>query len=178
MTVEQLKYPIGTFINAAEITPELLKTWTKDIAELPAKISNLTKDLSEEELSWQYRPEGWTIKQVIHHLADSHMNSIIRFKIALTEEDPAIRGYDETAWAQLDDYSCDINQSLILLEGLHHRWVKLIENFNENELQKTFYHPEREQKYTLKTAIGMYAWHSNHHLAHIEQAIKFQGKFE
>ncbi|MCL6219536.1 YfiT family bacillithiol transferase [Zunongwangia pacifica] len=177
MNIEQLKYPIGTFQNPPEITPDQLKTWTKNIADLPVKIKNLTKDLSEE-LSWQYRPEGWTIKQVIHHLADSHMNSIIRFKIALTEEDPSIRGYDETAWAELDDYSCDIHLSLILLEGLHHRWVTLIENFTENEFQKTFYHPERKKKFTLKTAVGMYAWHSNHHLAHIEQAIKFKGKFE
>ena len=178
MTLDQLKYPIGTFQNPSEITPELLKSWTNDIADLPSKIKNITTNLSEEELSWHYRPEGWTITQVIHHLADSHMNSIIRFKIALTEDDPAIRGYDETAWAELDDYSCNIHQSLILLEGLHHRWVKLIDNFTEDELQKTFYHPERNQKYTLKTAIGMYAWHSNHHIAHIEQAIKFQGKFE
>ncbi|MDN3595092.1 YfiT family bacillithiol transferase [Zunongwangia endophytica] len=178
MTLEQLKYPIGTFINPTEITSEQIKIWTKDIADLPSILKNLTGNLSEAELSWQYRPKGWTIKQVIHHLADSHMNSIIRFKIALTEKDPAIRGYDETAWAELDDYSSDIHQSLILLEGLHHRWVKLIENFSENELQKTFYHPERNQKYSLKTAIGMYAWHSNHHLAHIEQALFYKGKFE
>ena len=178
MNIEQLKYPIGTFQNPSETTSEQLEIWTKDIAELPSKIKNIANNLAEEALSWQYRPEGWTIKQVIHHLADSHMNSIIRFKIALTEDDPSIRGYDETAWAELDDYSCDIQQSLILLEGLHHRWIKLIDNFTEDDLKKTFYHPERQQKFTLKTAIGMYAWHSNHHLAHIEQAIKFKGKFE
>lgn len=178
MNIEQLKYPIGTFQNPSETTSEQLEIWTKDIAELPSKIKNITNNLAEEALSWQYRPEGWTIKQVIHHLADSHMNSIIRFKIALTEDNPSIRGYDETAWAELDDYSCDIQQSLILLEGLHHRWIKLIDNFTEDDLKKNFYHPERQQKFTLKTAIGMYAWHSNHHLAHIEQAIKFKGKFE
>ena len=179
MNIEQLKYPIGTFQNPSETTSEQLEIWTKDIAELPSKIKNITNNLAEEALSWQYRPEGWTIKQVIHHLADSHMNSIIRFKLALTEKLPSIKPYHENLWAELADGIDDnISYSIQLLEGLHYRWTKLLKSLTEEQLTRQFIHPEHGKKFTLWETIANYAWHCQHHLAHIKQAIQYQGKFD
>ncbi|SMC65245.1 YfiT family bacillithiol transferase [Moheibacter sediminis] len=169
--IEKLKFPIGKFHKPEFITKELIQNWIKIIAEFPEKIKNETQNLTEVELEKQYRPNGWTIKQIVHHCADSHINSLVRFKLALTEETPTIKPYFENLWAELSDSkNISIQSSLKILEGLHTRWIHLLESLDENDLEKEFFHPESKEKVSLKTNIGMYAWHCEHHLAHIKIA--------
>lgn len=133
--------------------------------------------MSETELEKQYRPGGWTIRQVVNHCADSHMNSLIRFKLALTEEIPMIKPYFENLWAELSDSrQISIDSSLKILEGLHVRWVNLLRSLKENDLDKEFFHPESKEKISLKHNIGIYAWHCEHHLADIKNAKVNTGK--
>ncbi|MFD1063919.1 YfiT family bacillithiol transferase [Winogradskyella litorisediminis] len=180
MTASQLKalkYPIGTFSAPKTISKSNLKNWISDIEAFPKSIEDITKNLNEVELNYNYRPEGWTIKQVVHHCADSHINSIVRFKLALTEDTPTIRPYFEDRWATLVDYEDDINSAIQILKGVHHKLDTLLRNFTEDDLKRTFIHPEHGQSFTLAETIGTYAWHSNHHLAHIKQALKYKGQF-
>lgn len=171
--MEQLKYPIGNFkfpggYDAATRT-ELKET----IKALPQKMRALTGHLNEEQLKRVYRPGGWSIRQVVHHVADSHLNSIIRFKLGLTEDTPTIKPYDEAAWANLRDTAVTpIEVSLKLLEALHTRWGNLLDGFSESDWQKTVFHPERQAEMTLEEFLGLYAWHGEHHLAHIRLALK------
>ncbi|MEQ3661735.1 MAG: YfiT family bacillithiol transferase [Flavobacterium sp.] len=178
MNLEQLKFPIGQFEKPNEISNEILSQWIKVIEEFPQKIKTITNSLSVEELNWNYRPNGWNIKQVVHHCADSHINSFIRFKLALTEDNPTIKPYDEALWANLiDGNDNNISSSLKIIEGIHTKWTMLLNSFQEEELNKTFHHPESNKKYILKEVIGLYAWHCNHHFAHIEQAIRLKNNF-
>jgi len=125
--------------------------------------------LSEVQLDTAYRPGGWTVRQVVHHCADSHMNSFIRFKLALTEENPTIKPYHEDKWAEMADAkNLPIEPSLKILEGLHDRWAILIKSLSDQDLQKTFYHPANQKTITLATTIALYAWHSRHHLEHVK----------
>lgn len=176
--LEKLKFPIGQFQKPETISQNDLDSWINDIESFPSRIKNLTSTLSVEELNWIYRPQGWSIKQVVHHCADSHMNSLIRFKLALTEELPTIKPYEEQLWAELaDGNSNDISPSLQLIEGLHKRWVLLLKSFSSTELKRQFIHPANKKTSSLEETIGMYAWHGNHHLAHIEQALAHKGQF-
>lgn len=176
--MEKLKYPIGTFQKPISITATDLKIWISIIENFPNKIKLLTEKLSIEQLNWVYRPNGWTIKQVVHHCADSHMNSLIRFKLALTEENPTIKPYNEANWANLfDSVSDDISASILIIEGIHKRWILLLSSFDESHFKRTFYHSENKITYKLDEAIALYAWHCNHHFAHIEQAIFFKNNF-
>lgn len=171
--IEKLKYPIGKFEMPEIIDKNIINKWIHKIEEFPEKIKFETESLSGKELEKQYRPNGWTIRQVVHHCADSHMNSLIRFKLALTENIPTIKPYSENLWAELSDTKkYPIESALKLLEGLHEKWVYLLKNLNDSELEKEFLHPENEEKITLKTNIGIYAWHCEHHLAHIINAKK------
>ncbi len=172
-TLENLKYPIGKFEIPASFNKESIEQWISTIREFPQKIQNEITSLSEAELEQQYRPEGWTIRQVVHHCADSHMNSFIRFKLALTEDVPTIKPYEENIWAELEDSkNLDVNISVNLLFALHQRWVVLLNSFVEKDWEKKFRHPETNQLIDLKTNLAIYAWHCNHHLAHIQQAKK------
>ncbi len=175
--LQQLKYPIGEFTLPNTISAQDISKWIDDIEKLPNDIENLTASLTENELNYIYRPNGWTIKQVVHHCADSHINSITRFKLALTEDTPTIRPYFEDRWAKLNDYQEPIDTAISILKGVHTKLGILIRNFNEEDLQRTFVHPEHGKIFTLKETIGLYAWHSNHHLAHIEQALEYKGRF-
>ncbi len=176
MNIEYLRFPIGKFIAPKVYSLELLKEWISEIASFPSDIAKLTKDLSIEELNWQYRPGGWTIKQVIHHCADSHMNAFVRFKLALTEGTPTIKPYFEGEWAELkDSLSDDISHSLLLLEGLHGKWSLLLKELVLEELLLEYVHPEHGKKFTIQETIGSYAWHGNHHLAHIVIALENKG---
>ena len=133
----------------------------------------MVKDLNDEKLKNKYRPDGWTIKQVVHHCADSHINSFVRFKLALTEDVPAIKPYFEDRWAELSDsLSNDISDSIQILNSLHNKWVLLLRSLTVEQLHREFFHPETNKKISLKENIGLYAWHCNHHLAHIQLAIK------
>lgn len=175
---ETLKYPIGRYQKPEVISQEQLKTWIEAIETFPNKIKKITSTLSVEQLNWIYRPEGWKIKQVVHHCADSHMNSIIRFKLALTEDNPTIKPYEEQLWAELvDGNSDDIFHSLQLLESVHYRSILLLKSLGAAELKRTFTHPATGKTSCLDEVIGMYAWHCNHHLAHIEQALQHKGQF-
>lgn len=176
--IENLRFPIGEFQKPDSITPENLDTWISAIENFPDKIDKLTKNLSIKELNWIYRPDGWTIKQVVHHCADSHLNSFVRFKLALTEEKPIIKPYEEDRWAELaDGISDDLTASLQIIRGVHTRWVLLLKSFGEKELKKQFIHPATNKILSLEEVIGIYGWHCNHHLAHIEQALLYKGQF-
>jgi hypothetical protein len=165
--LENLKFPIGRFNAPETITTAHIKSWIEVIESFPERLAAAIGGLRSEDLEKTYRLNGWTIRQLVHHCADSHMNSLIRFKLALTEDTPTIKPYAENLWAELTDYDAPVGSSIKILEGLHERWVKLLENLTEVELEKQFFHPESKELISLKQNIGIYAWHCNHHLAHI-----------
>ncbi|HLT34369.1 MAG TPA: putative metal-dependent hydrolase [Aquaticitalea sp.] len=176
--LEKLKYPIGKFISPDSISKEQIQIWISDISKLPQSVETTIMNMSIEDLNLPYRPDGWNIKQVVHHLADSHMNAFIRFKLALTEESPIIKPYEEDKWATLDDAtSDDIHNSLGLLKHLHAKWAKLLRTLTEEDFKLVYIHPEHGKRFLLEEALGMYVWHGNHHLAHIQQALQHQGSF-
>ncbi|KAA3632678.1 MAG: putative metal-dependent hydrolase [Bacteroidetes bacterium] len=176
--MQNLKYPIGDFKSPEHISPDQLSDWITDIKQFPQKLKSLVQGLRKDQLGWHYRPGGWTIHQVIHHCADSHMNSFIRFKLALTEDSPTIKPYLEHLWAEMPDtLSANIDTSISILEGLHHRWGILLDNLGTDDLESVFIHPEHGKRFTLGETIALYSWHGNHHLAHVEQAIRFKGNF-
>ena len=177
--LHSLKYPIWKFVKPEYVNNETLAQWISDIEHLPKNIETLTKDLTPEQLQWVYRPNGWSIKQVVHHCADSHINAFIRFKLALTEESPTIKPYHEDLWANLIDANADdLMDTLFLLKGLHAKLCLLLRYIPKVDLTtKSYIHPQHGKRFTLEEAIGMYAWHSNHHLAHIKQALEYKGLF-
>jgi hypothetical protein len=172
MTDEQLKYPIGKFNVPVTYTSEDIRGWINDIKELPGKVRQVIMTLNEKQLDTPYRPGGWTLRQVVHHVADSHMNSLIRFKWALTEDKPTIKAYEQTNWALLADYRLPVEPSLKMLEGIHQHLTALFESFTEDEWNRYFIHPETGANITLKRNLAMYSWHGKHHLAHITETIK------
>ncbi len=176
---EDLRYPIGKYQRPQEVTPELVAQWIADISDFPQSVKLEVEGLTDDELNWQYRPDGWTIRQVVHHCSDSHINSMMRFKLALTEDEPVIKPYFEDRWAELPDTKyAPVKWSLSLLEGLHKRWSHLLRNLTEDDLKKVFVHPEHGRKISVGENIALYAWHCNHHLAHIRQAKRLKGKFD
>ncbi|WP_420316704.1 YfiT family bacillithiol transferase [Ekhidna sp.] len=176
--IDILKYPVGKYETPAEITEEIFNQWIETIQNLPERVKKMVNNLSYDELELQYRPGGWNIKQVVHHLADSHMNSFIRFKLILTEDTPTIKPYDEAAWAKTADADNeDIMESIDILEGLHKRWVTLLNSLKSEQKKRTFFHPEYNREFTLEWMAGLYDWHCKHHVAHIKQAIDLEGEF-
>ena len=160
-------YPIGQFNMEKYISLDQIEVSIAQIKALPRLLADSVRDLSKEQLDSSYRPGGWTIRQVVHHLADSHMNVYIRFKLALTEDNPIIKPYKEALWAELEDSrTLPIDVSLKLVETLHIRWVTLLRSLSPTELNCQFRHPD-DGDLSIKKAIGLYAWHGNHHLAHI-----------
>lgn len=142
-----------------------------EISQLPEQLNLLVKGLSESEFLYTYREGGWNIKQLLHHLADSHLNSYIRFKLALTEENPIIKPYEESEWAKLADYEMPPRSAMDLLAAIHRKWVVLLCSLRAEQLERTFRHPESGEV-SLKENIGIYAWHGKHHLAHIRSALE------
>ena len=175
--LNKLKFPIGEFNKPTAINEDIIKSWIVSIEALPQSIIELTKNLNEKELNYKYRPNGWTIKQVVHHCADSHINSLLRFKLALTEKSPTIKPYFEDRFAELVDYAEPIEASILILKGVHKKLGTLLKNLNQEELKLEFIHPEHNKRFSLEETIGTYAWHSNHHLAHIKQALMAKGQF-
>ncbi|AXT60641.1 putative metal-dependent hydrolase [Aquimarina sp. AD10] len=168
-TTDHLKYPIGVFECPEKITTHHIKQWISDIEELPTKMVNLVSSFTEEQLETPYRPNGWTARQVIHHVHDSHHNGYIRFKWALTEDKPVIKAYNEALWAELfDTKSAPIHLSLDVIKALHAKWVFFLKGLSLEELEKEFIHPEGDIAISLAEDIGIYAWHGNHHLAHLK----------
>jgi hypothetical protein len=168
------QYPIGTFEFEGELTASVVEGWIREIEVLPSLLRDAVKDLNDEQLNTPYRTGGWTVRQVVHHLADSHMNAFVRCKLALTEENPVIKPYDEGKWAELPDYQLPIDLSLSLLDTLHIRWVEVLRNLTSADLEKTFIHPD-SGKVSVGRNIGIYAWHGRHHLAHITSLRGQQG---
>ncbi|HKZ79017.1 MAG TPA: bacillithiol transferase BstA [Pyrinomonadaceae bacterium] len=162
-----LRYPIGAFKFPATISNDERQKLIDQIAETPERLRTAVKGLDDEQLNTPYRPEGWTVRQVVHHVPDSHLNSYIRFKLALTEDQPEIRTYFEDRWAELDDArTAPIELSLNLLETLHHRWVLFLRSLKGQDHQRTFRHPDWGVV-TVEKNIALYAWHGRHHVAHI-----------
>lgn len=174
--LQKLKYPIGEFDCPQQITSKHLKEWVSILEHFPNKLENLVKDLSEEQLDTVYRLSGWTIRQVVHHISDSHHHSYTRFKWALTEDKPVIKAYFEDRWAELfDSKSAPIEMSLNHIKTIHFKLVYLLKGLHDEDLNKVFIHPETNSEVPLKYNIGNYAWHSNHHYAHIENLLKRKG---
>lgn len=161
-----LRYPIGQFKQEGNLTMDIIERWIKEIEAAPSQLKEAVKGLSDDQLDTAYRPGGWTIRQVVHHLADSHLNSYIRFKLALTENNPTIKPYMEEKWAELSDSKLPVDISLSLLEALHSRWSTLLRSMQTTDLEKTFHHPD-SGAVKLGLNIGIYAWHGRHHIAHI-----------
>lgn len=173
MTLEQLKFPIGKFEKPKTITTDDLTKWISTISSFPVRLRNEVNHLTNEQLDTQYRPEGWTIRQVIHHCADSHMNSLTRMKLALTEDQPSIKPYYEERWAELSDSkNMPVESSLKMIEGIHERWTVLLNHLTEEQNGRTFIHPEHGRIFRIDETVGIYAWHCNHHLAHITETKK------
>lgn len=161
------RYPIGKFEFTGKISTAQREQWIREIETQPARMRQAVEGLSEDQLNLPYREGGWTLRQVVHHVADSHINAYTRFKLALTEDNPTIRPYFEDRWAELPDSMADIGVSLALLEALHQRWVILLKALSEADYERTFQHPESGTTTSLAYNLGTYAWHGNHHLAHI-----------
>ena len=164
MELEQLRYPIGRFTPQDSYTAAEIKTDIQIISALPSKFINLLGVWDEEKISTPYRPDGWTIRQLVHHVADSHINAYTRFRLALTEDNPTIKPYREDLWAELPDAkAAQVELSLQLIRYVHLRWVLLLNSMNETDMARTYVHPEAEKIFRLDTVIANYAWHSEHH---------------
>jgi hypothetical protein len=161
-----LQYPVGRFIPPLASTAESRSLHIQTLRLLPGHLRVAVSGLSDEQLDTPYRDGGWTVRQVVHRVADSHVNSYIRFKLALTEEWPTIKAYDEAAWAKLADSGLPVDVSLTWIESLHERWIVLLESMSEDDFQKGFVHPEMGRQ-KLETTLALYDWHSRHHTAHI-----------
>jgi uncharacterized damage-inducible protein DinB len=162
-----LRYPIGKFQRVANLTDDQRRAYIEEIAEAPGRLSAAVAGLKPEQLDTPYRPGGWTVRQVVHHLPDSHLNAFTRFKLALTEDEPTIKTYDEARWAELPDAKgAPIEPSLALLDSLHKRWVVLLRSLTFADWARRFRHPERGVM-ALEDTLAMYAWHGRHHVAHI-----------
>ena len=161
------RYPVGKFTYNGPLTPEQTQELLTNVEQAPSRLRTAVKGLSEQQLDTEYRPNGWTVRQVIHHVPESHMNAYIRFKLALTEEEPTIKPYAEDRWALLPDVqSTPIEVSLVLLESLHTRWMRLLRSLKAEDWKRTFRHPELGVM-TLEKTLALYSWHGRHHVAHI-----------
>ena len=164
---EKLQYPIGRFSFSPVISTEELERQIHAIRELPAQLKAALNEVEPPQYDTPYRPGGWTVRQVVHHIADSHLNAFVRFKLALTEIQPTIKPYLEEGWAELpDSRKVDPLVSLQLIESLHFRWAVLLESMNSSDFQKTLFHPERGRAITLWEMLALYAWHGAHHIGH------------
>lgn len=170
--LEKLRYPIGPLKISDSYSPAQLQNFIHNIDAFPALLEAAVSGLNDNQLNTPYRPGGWTIRQVVHHCADSHANAFIRIKLALTEEQPAIKPYQEALWAELPDSKMPIVHSLILLKGLHARWAELCRSLSAIQIRSRYYHPESKRTFSLEEAMALYDWHCRHHLAHISGLIE------
>ncbi len=169
-----MRYPIGTFKYEGPYSAAQRQEFVTTLEELPTKLRAAVAGLSEQQLDTPYRDGGWTVRQLVHHVADSHMNSFIRFRLALTEENPTIKPYDEKRWAEIADSKEPVEVSLKLIDSLHRRMAVMLKAFKEDDWKRKMVHPERGPM-TLDMNLGMYAWHSKHHVAHITELRKRMG---
>jgi DinB superfamily len=173
--MSNLSYPIGKCEYIPESTPAQRKHWVDNIAATPANLRQAVAGMDDAKLDTPYRPGGWTVRQVVHHVADSHINSYVRFRLALTEDSPSITAYDEKAWAELyDARTLPIEVSLGLLDGIHARWASLLRHLDEAAFHRAFIHPELGPV-TVDRALQLYSWHGRHHIAHITSLSERSG---
>jgi len=169
------RFPVGKLSFDASVTPDKRRMWIRQIAEAPAALAAAVKGLDERQLGTPYRPGGWTVRQVVHHVPDSHVNAYVRFKLALTEDNPTIKTYNEAAWADVADTArTPIDVSLTLLDTLHRRWVILLESLSDADFTRPLQHPDSGPM-TLDRLLQMYAWHGRHHVAHVTELRKREG---
>ena len=169
MDIEQLKYPIGKYKSPDVVTESQIRTWISEIEAAPAMLRKTVERLSDAQLSTPYRDGGWTVRQTVHHIPDSHLNAYCRFKLTLTEERPTIKPYFEDRWAELEDgRNAPIEASLRLLESVHIRWLILLRAMKPADFKRTYFHPEYKKEFTLEYVLGLYAWHGKHHVAQIQ----------
>lgn len=168
--IEHKKYPIGKFEIPQNLSDIVVDDYIRAIKDFPGKLQNLIENWTDAQLDTQYREDGWTVRQLVNHISDSHMNSFIRFKLALTEKNPTIKPYNEAAWAELQDSrNMPIEPAMMILKGLHERWVKELKSLTNREFdESTFFHPEQNKSITLRESLAFYAWHCDHHAAQIE----------
>jgi hypothetical protein len=170
-----LRYPIGKYDSKASLTPAERADAIAQIADTPKALRDAVAGFSQEQFDVPYRPGGWTVRQLVHHIPDSHINSYVRFKLALTESEPTIKPYDEALWANLaDSRDTPVEVSLMLLESLHHRWVVLLRSMRSEDFARRLLHPERGAM-TLDDMVGLYAWQGRHHVAHITSLRRREG---
>ena len=169
------RYPIGKFHYDGPLTTEQKQTFLDEVARTPASLRAAIKGLSDYQLDTPYREGGWTVRQVVHHVPDSHMNSYVRFKLALTEDEPTIKPYAEDRWAKLaDTKATPVEVSLTLLDSLHDRWVRLLRSLSPDDWKRTFRHPELGSV-PLEMALALYSWHGRHHVAHVTELRQRKG---
>ena len=161
-----LRYPVGEFEKPSEVSAEKRAEFIQAIRDLPQKLAEAVAGLTDEQLDTPYRPEGWTVRQTVHHVADSHINSLTRFKLALTEDKPTIRPYFEDRWAKLADSFLPVDVWLRIIEGLHERWVVLLESLTDEDFRRPLIHPDSGD-WTIDQFLALYEWHGRHHTAHI-----------
>ena len=164
--IEDLRYPLGKFEKNLEITREMRVEFIRTIEDLPAKLCEAVEGLSEEQLETEYRPEGWTVRQTVHHVADSHINMFIRLRLALTEDTPTIRPYAEAEWAKLSDAKMPLDVSFKIIEGVHARLTNMLKSLTDEQFARKLIHPD-SGTWTIEAMLGLYDWHSKHHTAHI-----------
>src|SRR5690606_19272892 len=169
--IEFLRYPIGNFQLPEIVTTETIDDAIETIKMFPVHIFTAVSRLSVDQLDTPYRPGGWTVRQLVHHCADSHMNAFIRFKLALTEDNPTIKPYDEASWAELADARLPIESAIAILRGIHLKWGVVLDSMTAEDFRKTYHHPEKDRNQRLEEITLLYPWHSQHHLAHIQHLI-------
>lgn len=173
--LEKLKYPIGRFLVPETITAHHRKQWIESIQKLPNELVALTETWNIGQWKTPYRPGGWTAQQLVHHIADSHMNSLMRFKVGLTEENPTIKTYNQDAWAKMNDVTLPASVSLKIIDGIHQRFVNVLQNMTVEDFQRHIFHPEMNKKITLEKMLALYGWHSDHHYTHLKNLKKSSG---
>lgn len=167
-TLDNLRYPLGKMPTPDTFSFEQIQAWVADIEKLPKSINDAVQSLSAEQLDTPYREGGWTLRQVVHHVADSHLNAYIRLKWAMTEDAPTIKPYDQDGWAQLPDSQLPVDVSLAIIANIHRRMLEILRGLSVDDFQRTFIHPGHGKVFRLGTLAAMYSWHGRHHVAHIE----------
>lgn len=175
--IEKLKNPTGKYIASASFNADEVKHYIEEIKKLPAFLEETVKGISAADLIYCYRPGSWNIKQIVHHIADSHANFHARLRLTLTEETPTIKPYDENTWAKLaDSNNDDLEPSLLILKGVHKRAVNLLQTLTEKDYEREYFHPQYNKKFSLLWALGLYAWHGKHHTEQIKVALQHKFK--
>lgn len=165
--MEHLQYPIGPCQYKEEYTAADMQRMLLEIEYFPKQLETVVQHLSEEQLNTRYRPGGWTVNQVIHHCGDSHLNALLRIKLALSTDNPTINPYPEDKWAEMSDYNLPFNQTITMLYCIHAKLNAILRTLDENQLNRTYYHPEYQKTFRIKDVICLYAWHGQHHVGHI-----------